>query len=163
MDDDDWRDAVPEEAPPFLHMEGETGHGVDVVGRDGAGVFCIDDDEHDRSVWWSANATLGLLTDSSTRLWSASGTPWRSSMGHGARCADFPTTNGVTDLRSYAASSRTRSVALPKRVKRYLCDRYWSRNLSAASSASRLASPVSGFFTISIRFETDANPGRPYI
>ena len=53
MDDDGWRDAIPAEAPPFfLHVHGDAGLGVDVVGRDGGGLFCIDDDEHDRSVWW---------------------------------------------------------------------------------------------------------------
>ena len=53
VDDDDWRHAIPEETPPFFfHVEGDAGHGVDVVGRDEDGLFCIDDDEHDRSVWW---------------------------------------------------------------------------------------------------------------
>ena len=51
--DDDWRDAVPENAPPFfLRVDYDELHGVDIVGRDDDGIFCIDDDEHDRSVWW---------------------------------------------------------------------------------------------------------------
>ena len=60
MDDDGWRDAIPEEAPPFFfRVEGDAGHGVDVVGRDGDGIFCIDDDEHDRSVWWVSERDPG--------------------------------------------------------------------------------------------------------
>ena len=58
--EDDWRDAIPDEAPPFfLHVEGDVDHGVDVVGRDGGGLFCIDDDEHDRSVWWVSERDPG--------------------------------------------------------------------------------------------------------
>ena len=53
MDNDVWRDAIPEDTPPFFFRVGyDEWHGVDVVGRDGSGLFCIDDDEHDRSVWW---------------------------------------------------------------------------------------------------------------
>lgn len=35
-------------------------HGVDIVGRDDDGLFCIDDDEHDRSVWWVSERDPGL-------------------------------------------------------------------------------------------------------
>jgi hypothetical protein len=53
VDNDVWRDAIPEDTPPFFFRVGyDEWHGVDVVGRDGSGLFCIDDDEHDRSVWW---------------------------------------------------------------------------------------------------------------
>ena len=34
-------------------------HGVDIVGRDDDGIFCIDDDEHDRSVWWFSERDPG--------------------------------------------------------------------------------------------------------
>ena len=59
--DDDWRDAVPEDAPPFfLRVDYDERHGVDIVGRDVDGLFCIDDDEHDRSVWWVSERDPGL-------------------------------------------------------------------------------------------------------
>jgi hypothetical protein len=78
VDDDDWRDAIPDEAPPFFfHVKGDVDHGVDVVGRDGGGLFCIDDDEHDRSVWWVSESNPG----SSHRFVNTSVERFRDSMG----------------------------------------------------------------------------------
>lgn len=59
--DDDWRDAVPEDVPPlFRRVDYDVLHGVDIVGRDDDGLFCVDDDEHDRSVWWVSERDPGL-------------------------------------------------------------------------------------------------------
>ena len=58
--EDDWRAAVPDDAPPFfLRVHDDGRHGVDVLGRDDEGLFCIDDDEHDRSVWWISRREPG--------------------------------------------------------------------------------------------------------